>query len=173
MMTTSSGGPRADHLLWHRFYGPSGRSRRSRRCATAARSFIFTVRYSVMCLTTTARRSRWIASRLKGDDPSCTRDLDLCLQPVQGTTGCRGMLLGFDSDHDLYFGEAWFAALLSLSSASTFWSVFLSRLYPNPKIRAEPAKKKIGKPIVSQMIAVITFAGCVWLVARYPAQPRT
>jgi agmatine/peptidylarginine deiminase len=67
------------------------------------------------------------------------------------------MLLGFDSDHDLYFEEAWFAALLSLSSASTFWSVFLSRLYPNPKIRAEAAKKKIGKRMVSQMIAVTTF----------------
>ena len=66
-----------------------------------------------------------------------------------------------------------FAALLSLSSASNFWSLFLSRLYPNPKIRAEAAKKKIGEPMVSQMIAVITFAGCVWLVDTYPAQPRT
>ncbi len=36
-------------------------SPRSRHCVTAARSFIFMAHYSAMCLTTTARKSRWIA----------------------------------------------------------------------------------------------------------------
>ena len=90
-----------------------------------------------------------------------------------GDDWLQGHALRFRWRDDLYWGETWFAALLALSSASTFWSVFVSRLYPNPKIRAEAVKKSIGKPMVSQMIAVITFAGCVWLVATYPAQPRT
>jgi hypothetical protein len=38
-------------------------------CATVTRMSIFTAYYRAMCLTTTARRSRWTASRLKGNDP--------------------------------------------------------------------------------------------------------
>ena len=52
-------------IQWTRRYSP-----RSRRCATAARSFISMAHYLAMCLITTARRSRWIASRLKSNDQS-------------------------------------------------------------------------------------------------------
>src|SRR4030042_7004581 len=49
-------------IQWTRRY-----KRRSRHYATVARSFISMAHYLVMCLTTTARRSMWIASRLKSN----------------------------------------------------------------------------------------------------------
>jgi putative hemolysin len=52
-------------IQWTRLY-----KRRSSRYATAARLFIFMAHLLVMCLITTALRFRWIASRLKGNDPS-------------------------------------------------------------------------------------------------------
>jgi len=35
-----------------------------------------------------------------------------------------------------------------------------------PADQSRSCQKEIGKPMVSQMIAVVTFAGCVWLVVQ-------
>ena len=61
---------RAGHLLWHRFNGSGGTSADQGVARHLARSFISMAHYLAMCLTTTARRSRWIASRLKGNELS-------------------------------------------------------------------------------------------------------